>query len=84
MFTPGRKIRHSHSYVFFRRENQEKLFKSTGFTTRGTGHEKGTGLGLSICKELVELNHGRIWVESTPNIGTKFYVELPKNKPEES
>ena len=62
-------------------ENQKKLFKKTGCTTRGTNEEKGTGLGLSICKELVELNHGRIWVESQPNMGSKFFVELPKIKP---
>jgi signal transduction histidine kinase len=65
------------------RENVDKLFQNGTFTTRGTNNEKGTGLGLSICKELVELNGGRIWVESTPNVGTKFYVELPKNKPTE-
>ncbi len=65
------------------KENQEKLFKSTGFTTRGTGHEKGTGLGLSICKQMVELNYGSIWVESEPNLGSKFFVELPKAKPVE-
>lgn len=65
-------------------ENVDKLFQSGTFTTRGTNNEKGTGLGLSICKELVELNGGRIWVESTPNVGTKFYVELPKNKPSDN
>lgn len=63
------------------KENQNKLFKNGGFTTRGTSHEKGTGLGLSICKELVELNDGKIWVESEPNLGSKFFVELPKIKP---
>lgn len=62
-------------------EDQMKLFKASGFTTRGTNEEKGTGLGLSICKELVELNHGRIWVESEPNLGSKFFVELPRSKP---
>jgi signal transduction histidine kinase len=62
-------------------EDQLKLFKASGFTTRGTAEEKGTGLGLSICKELVELNHGRIWVESEPNMGSKFFVELPRSKP---
>ena len=62
------------------KENQAKLFKNGGFTTRGTGHEKGTGLGLSICKQLVELNQGTIRVESEPNLGSKFYVELPKAK----
>ena len=63
------------------KENQKKLFKSSGYTTRGTNEEKGTGLGLSICKELVELNNGRIWVESEPNLGSKFFIELPRVKP---
>jgi two-component system, sensor histidine kinase and response regulator len=63
------------------KENQEKLFKNGGFTTRGTNAEKGTGLGLSICKQLVELNYGKIWVESEQNLGSKFFVELPKAKP---
>jgi signal transduction histidine kinase len=63
------------------KENLDKLFKNNAFTTVGTKNEKGTGLGLSICKELVELNKGRIWVESKVNVGTKFYVELPKFKP---
>lgn len=65
------------------KQNIEKLFKSNSFTTTGTKNEKGTGLGLSICKELVELNGGKIWVESTVNVGSTFYVQLPKSKPAE-
>ncbi len=39
-------------------------------------HE-GMGLGLSIAKELVELNHGRIWAESIEGIGSEFFIALP-------
>ena len=38
----------------------------------------GTGLGLSVCRRLVEMHGGRIWLDSTPNIGTTVFFHLPK------
>ncbi len=59
-------------------EKISKIFSiESQLTTPGTNNEKGTGLGLLICKEFVEKNGGKIWVESTPNIGTSFYFSLP-------
>jgi signal transduction histidine kinase len=46
------------------------------FTTKDVG--KGTGLGLSICQSIVEKLNGRITVQSQPNKGSVFTVQLPK------
>ncbi|WP_224087052.1 PAS domain S-box protein [Nostoc sp. MS1] len=39
----------------------------------------GTGLGLAICRNIVEQHNGQIWVESTIEKGSIFYVKLPLN-----
>ncbi len=41
---------------------------------------RGTGIGLTISKKLTELLNGKIWVESSTDSGSIFYLELPLKK----
>jgi signal transduction histidine kinase len=64
--------------VGIEKENIPNLFIiDAGFSTKGTTEESGTGLGLIICKELVEKQKGKIWVESKKNEGSTFYFSIP-------
>jgi signal transduction histidine kinase/CheY-like chemotaxis protein len=40
-------------------------------------HFGGSGLGLSICKGFVDLLGGKIWVDSAPSKGARFYFTIP-------
>ncbi len=64
--------------IGIKKDNLDKLFKmDANITTFGTTGEKGTGIGLILCKELIEKNDGKIWVESEENIGSKFIFKIP-------
>ncbi len=59
-------------------EDINKLFKiEIHHTTIGTFNEAGTGVGLILCKELVNKNGGKIWVESELEKGSNFKFTLP-------
>lgn len=52
---------------FYRSENAKKITES------------GTGLGLLYVRQIVEFHGGKVWCESEENVGSVFFVELPKD-----
>lgn len=55
----------------------EKICRNESVTTYGTAKEKGTGLGMLLCREFVEENKGRFWIESQWGKGSRFYFTIP-------
>ncbi|BEV10882.1 HAMP domain-containing histidine kinase [Asticcacaulis sp. DW145] len=37
----------------------------------------GAGLGLNLSRRLAELMHGEVGAQSTPDVGSKFWIDLP-------
>lgn len=68
----------SDSGIGMDKEVAERIFvpfhQADASTTRRFG---GTGLGLAICRELAHSMNGEVWVESQPNHGSTFHVDLP-------
>ncbi len=57
-------------------EQQAQLFQPFNRLGQEDSAEEGTGIGLVVTKQLVELMDGVIGVDSTPGVGTEFWVDF--------
>lgn len=57
-------------------EEQKRIFKEFTRLHSAQGQE-GFGLGLSIARKLIDLQDGKITIDSTPNVGSTFKVSIP-------
>jgi signal transduction histidine kinase/CheY-like chemotaxis protein len=62
--------------VGIRPEDQEMVFEEFRQVDGDSKHE-GAGLGLAITRRLVELQGGKIWLESEAGKGSRFSLTLP-------
>ncbi len=63
------------------KETQEQLFHlGSSQTQKGTNNEKGSGLGLLLSYEFVRLCKGTLKIDSEPNRGSTFTIEIPAAK----
>lgn len=58
-------------------EKQHSLFQRFESLVRQNILQPSSGIGLSLVKEMVEMHHGTITVDSQPGVGSRFTVSLP-------
>ena len=58
-------------------EDRERIFERFYRSPNISNSVEGTGIGLSVVKKAAEAHHGHVWVVSTDQLETTFFVSLP-------
>jgi signal transduction histidine kinase len=62
-------------------EQVGKVFEKFYRVDNSSTAVRGLGLGLNVTRNIIEAHGGRIWLESEPGHGTRFYFTLPDISP---
>lgn len=62
-------------------EDQKRIFQPFE-RTENTSHKSGLGLGLHIVRQIIDMHHGSIAVDSAVGQGSTFTVQLPRQLPQ--
>lgn len=57
-------------------KHHEKIFEMFRRLHPQKRYGGGTGAGLALVRKIIEFNHGKIWLNSTENHGTTFFVQF--------
>lgn len=73
-------VRVSDEGIGIKKEHLEKVFLEHFRSEKAVEiNPNSTGLGLTIARQIMDIHHGRIWIESTEGVGTTVYMEFPKS-----
>lgn len=65
--------------IGIKRENLEKVFLEHFRSEKAVEiNPNSTGLGLTIARQIMDIHHGRIWIESEVGVGTTVFLEFQK------
>ncbi|MGI8792646.1 MAG: sensor histidine kinase [Acidimicrobiales bacterium] len=60
---------------------QAAIFQHFYQTRPGLTGRRGAGVGLNIARRYTQLQGGRMWLESTVDVGSTFWFALPRAHP---
>ena len=62
--------------IGIKKEFQHQIFQI--FKRLDNINYEGNGIGLSMCKKIINMYNGKIWLDSIPDVGSKFYFSINK------